>query len=294
MFFITTFICIIIFSGCSSKPLVLKKPPEDIKEPQTMTADGLKTLLSQHNWNAVQVAKSMGPGSSSTLKPYLDHEDELIRLLAVDCIVAADGSEAISLLIYALEDTNEQVRINSVNGLHKHLPSGQELKLLEIWDKTRDIYLKQQIPIIIGRLSNPDMIPHLNQRLARNQVEDNQEIHDGIIVGLAKLGDTQAQNRYGKLLSEARGERIKDLIDLEQFLDEPWVISLLLPVLDRKEKAIDLSSHRTTLIRRGCDLAIDEVIRISGHPFSFKLSSSSQYSEAQIAEVIKFVEKFPK
>lgn len=257
-----------------------------------MSTTILEPLLMKYDWTAVEIAGRIGPDATMTLRPYLSHEDELIRLLAVDSIIAAGGPETPSLLIKALDDANEQVRINAVNGLHKHLPNKQEAGLLKVWDKTHDTYVKQQIPMVIGRLANRNMIPQLSSRLKNQQANDDQEVRDGLIAGLSKLGDPPAQSQFGKLLAEARGERIKELIDLVQYLDEPWIIPHLRPVLIRKEMAVNLSSHRTTVIRRGCDLAVDEVIRLSGEKFSFESSPIAQYSEAQIAEIARYVDQY--
>jgi hypothetical protein len=92
------------------------------------------------------------------------------------------------------------------------------------------------------------------------------------------------------MLAEAREKRVAVVIGYVQYIDEQWVIPLLLPVLGRREMAVDLSSHRKTLTRRGCDLAVDEVLRISKAKFSFQINPAAQYTDGQIAEVTRYVE----
>jgi hypothetical protein len=45
--------------------------------------------------------------------------------------------------------------------------------------------------------------------------------------------------------------------------------------------------------RRECDLAADEVIRISKARFSFAVNTMAQYSDAQINEVLQYAQAQP-
>jgi hypothetical protein len=50
--------------------------------------------------------------------------------------------------------------------------------------------------------------------------------------------------------------------------------------------AVDRSTHRRELKRRECDVAADEVMRISKARFSFPINQAGQNSDAHIAEVL--------
>ena len=258
-----------------------------------MTPTDLDRLIKTRNWSAVQLSGQSGPSIVPALEPYLQNSDEVIRLLAVDCIGAAGGPQAPRLLIRALADTNEQVRNDAVNALHHNLQPGHESELLAAWDanRARDTYLRQQIPMILGLM-------HANQRIAdlkaRLGADPRQDVKDGIIAALAKLGDAPSRDTFGVMLRDARGKRTADLIELVKYLDEPWVIPYLVPVLQRRDIAIDLSTHRKQLMRRECDLAVDEVIRISKAHFSFAVDTTAQYSEAQINEVLRYAQAQPR
>jgi hypothetical protein len=258
-----------------------------------MSTTDLDTLIRAKDWAAVAHCESAGPASVPTAEAHLANRDEVVRLLAVDCIVAAGGPRAPELLVRSLSDANEQVRINAVNGLYRHLPTGQEAALLAVWDKsrTRDGYVRQQIPMILGRLQARQTVPELR---ARAQVDQRREVADGVTAGLAKLGDPDARLRIGEMLREARGTRTAEVMEFVRYLDEAWVIPLLLPVLHRRDVAVDLSTHRNVLLRRECDLAVDEVLRISKARFSFPLNPMGQYKDEQIAEVIRHVEALPR
>jgi hypothetical protein len=250
-------------------------------------------MFSTKNWDAVELSRKAGGAIVPSLQPYLQSEDHLVRLLAVDCLAAAGGSEAAQLLIRTLGDGNEQVRAQAVNSLHTNPPKGHESALLAAWDssRTRDGYVRQQIPMVLGRMQARESIAELKSRL---NADPRQYVQDGMIAGMAKLGDTEARQAFGRLLSEARGKRTAELMDFVRYEDEPWVIPLLVPPLQRREMAIDLSSHRREIHRRECDLAADEVMRISKAEFSFQPDPAAQYAEAQINEILRYARSHPK
>lgn len=247
-------------------------------------------LFKTKDWSAVEVCRRAGPPIVPSVEPHLRDADEVVRLLAVDCIAAAGGPQAPLLLIRALGDANEQVRNNAVNALHQNLPVGQENKLLAAWDAnhTRDGYIRQQIPMILGRM--PAAAARLVEIKARIGADPRQEVRDGVIAGTAKLGDAFARTRFAELLLEARGKRTAELIEFVKYLDDPWVIRPLAPVLTRKDLAVDLSTHRRELRRRECDLAADEIMRIGKARFSFAANPLAQYSDAQLEEVLRYAQ----
>jgi HEAT repeat protein len=254
-----------------------------------MTAAELDHLFTTKSSKVVEISRQSGPAIVPQVEPYLRNPDYEVRGLAVECIGAAGGPRAPQLLIHALGDANEYVRINAVNALYDHLPVGQEATLFAAWDanRTRDGYVRQQIPLIIGLMKAHQRIGDLKTRLS---ADSRQEVRDGVIAGMAKLGDPAARTSFGAMLRDARGKRTAELIEFVKYEDEPWVIPLLVPVLERHDIAADLSTHRTQVMRRECDLAVDEVIRISKARFSFGIESFAQYRPEQIDEVLRYAQ----
>ena len=254
-----------------------------------MNTTDFDRLFKTKDWTAVEIAQQSGAGIVPAIEPHLRDPDEVVRLLAVDCIAAAGGPRAPLLLLGALDDSNEQVRNNAVNALHRHLPVGHEQALIAAWDanRTRDAYVRQQIPMILGRMHAQQRVEDLKIRL---KGDPRQEVRDGIIAGASKMGDPQSRGVFGEMLKVARGKRTAELIEFVKYLDDPWVIPLLVPALQRRDMAVDLSTHRHEVHRRDCDLAVDEVIRISKAQFSFPLNPMVQYREDQIAEVMRYAQ----
>lgn len=280
-----------LFAALAGQSVITVNAGQAVARPKVkpMNTTDFDRLFKTKDWTAVEISQQSGPGLVPAIEPHLRDPDEVIRLLAVDCIAAAGGPRAPLLLLAALNDSNEQVRNNAVNGLHRHLPVGYEQALITAWDanRTRDAYVRQQIPMILGRMQAQPRIPDLTARLTGDR---RQEVRDGIIAGASKLGDPQSRAVFGEMLRSARGKRTAELIEFVKYLDEPWVVPLLVPALQRRDMAIDLSTHRHEVHRRDCDLAVDEVIRISKAHFSFPLNPMVQYREEQIAEVLRYAQ----
>lgn len=283
---------LIVVAGLLAVPAAMSQTTPNPKAKPMMPTD-LDRLIQSKNWGAVELCTKSGPALTPALDRYLRSSDEVVRLLAVDCVGAAGGPEAPPLLIRALADSNEQVRNDAINALSRNLPAGHETELLAAWDanRTRDTYVRQQIPMILGLLQANSRIAELKARL---NADPRQDVRDGLIAGLAKLRDAHARASFGAMLRDARGKRTAELIELVQYLDEPWVIPYLAPVLERRDLAIDLSTHRKQVRRRECDLAVDEVVRISKRQFSFSIDPTGQYKDPQIEEVLRYAQAQPR
>jgi len=252
-----------------------------------MSAADIAQLFLAKDPQVIEEARTAGPAAIAAIEPHLRNADYVVRLLAVQAIGAAGGPQAPPLLIRALADPNEQVRDNAVNALHERLPTGQQAALLDAWDKnqTRDGYVRQQIPMVVGRLQDRSAIDSWRLRLLR---DGRQQVKDGVIAGLAKLGDEPSRTDLGELLRDARDKRTAEVMELAIYENEPWVIPKLVPVLQRRGIAVRIATHIKTIERRECDLAVDAVLQISRRPFSFPLSTGGQYTDAQINEVLAF------
>lgn len=275
-------------SGWACGPERAPRPhqPESIMENAQAASDSIEVLMEEADWTAVQVAQAQGPAVVGQVAPYLDDDDELVRLLAVDCIVIAGGPEAPDLLIGALDDEDDQVRIHAVNGLYKNLPTGREAVLLAVLRRTDDAFLRQQLPLLLGLLGASSVQPELQ---ALYQREPDAEAQAGFRAALAKLGDRDARYAFARALERAEGRDAKDRIDEALYIDQDWVLRHFLPLLTRTEIAVDLSTHRTELRRRTCDLAVDAVIDLSEHRFRFEKDPLAQYTDDQIAEVARYL-----
>lgn len=223
-----------------------------------MTDPDLKTLLEAADWAAVERARAQGEAALEVAAPLLRHEDMERRLLVIDVARAVGGRKAAELLVAALEDGNRQVRASAVNallGLDAKALAGLEPRVMQTWERSACPTVRRSAPMIIGRIEG-GKASYVRQRLA-----DHDPVTDGLVVSLAKLGDLPARRRFARMLEAARGKRAKELGELLPYLDQPFVLPHLRPLLDRVETAEVLSTHAKDTIRRACDFAMDEVVR---------------------------------
>jgi hypothetical protein len=252
-------------------------------------ASDIAQMIRNKDWSAVEAAAKAGPTAVASAEPFLKDEDPVVRLAAVDCIAAAGGPRAPELLMRMVTDKNEQVRINAINGLHKRPPVGREDELMILWDQnsSRDGFVRQQIPMILAEMGAKDKAVALK---ARSVLDSRQEVDDGMTAAVAKLGDGDMRKKQAKKLEIASGTRIAEIMPFVEWINEQWVVPMLLPVLKHREIAQILATHINTIERRGCDLAVDAVLSISKAAFSFKLNRVAIYTDPQVAEVSRYVE----
>jgi hypothetical protein len=249
--------------------------------------------IKRKDWRAVQSARASGPAVVPELEPFCTDKDMVVRALAVDCLAAAGGPRAQELMIKALLDPSEQVRIAAVNGLHAHPPAGKQAELLGAWDKAgdqRDGFVRQQTPLIIGRLGKPETAEEIRRR---RLLEQRDFVQDGMLAGMARLADPAARKEVGRNLRDAFGKRIAEFMPFVTYLDDEWTLPYLLPVLDHREEALELSTHIVSFKRRGVDLAIDEVLRLKPKQFAIERDTTGNYTDAQIKEVRAFLAALP-
>jgi hypothetical protein len=98
------------------------------------------------------------------------------------------------------------------------------------------------------------------------------------------------RKKQAKKIEAAFGTRIAEIMPFVEWINEQWVVPMLLPVLKHREIAQILATHINTIERRGCDLAVDAVLAISKAGFSFKLNRVAIYTDPQVAEVTRYVE----
>lgn len=249
----------------------------------------LEKLIRQQDWIAVDVAKAEGPKSIPRIEPFLADKEPNIRVLAVDCLGAIGGPRAQELLVRALDDRYEQVRANALSALHDNPPVGREKELAKVFDRTtKDPFVRQQIPMILGRLPGPDA---LGEIINRANTDPTPDVQDGIISGRAKLDDKTGREQFAKLVRDASGLRAGRFMDFIRYENDQWILPLMSLWIDRRETAQRLSTHVSAVERRTCDLAVDETLRLTAgkKEFSFKPKPAAQYKDAEIKEVREYL-----
>ncbi|MCB9845609.1 MAG: hypothetical protein H6811_06455 [Phycisphaeraceae bacterium] len=280
-------------AACS--PTQRNAPETPSQEQAPMAGNPFEPMMRAHDWSAVQLAQGMGPSAVSQVRPFLTSGDEVQRLLAVDCVAAAGGKDAPDILLQMAADPYEQVRGNASVALNRLPPVGRSARIGEVYDGTRrDDFVRRQLAMVLGRVEDKDAGRVLTARLESPDIAvESIEVVDALVAALARRGDAPSRTRFALHLSEARGKRIASLVDLSKYIDQPWLIRAWGPVLANRDIALVLATHEITVERRACDLAVDEIARLSQRQFTFPIAPYGQYRPEQIAEVRTFAAQQP-
>ncbi len=229
--------------------------------------EDLTRLLLADDSAAIERTRAAGEAALPALEAQLEHPDPDVRFLVVECLVALGSPAALRLLPPRIEDDSLDVRLEAVNALFDHGPvPGMGPELAALYDRSPDGYIRRQLALVLGRLEPQESGSRLASRLVANDLA-----RDGLLAALARQGDPSARARLARLLEEAQGERVVDVLRLFRYVGRAEYTLDLLPLLEREEIVQDLSNDITQIKRRACDLALDEFLRLRPEALGFGL-----------------------
>lgn len=240
--------------------------------------------------DAITLAKQVGAGANPELRKLAKHADAEVREIALYCLDATGGPGAVETFVESLLDNNAQVRAAGLEGLEHHPDPTVYPALLQTYDKSRDSSVRQQIALIIGRMSRGVDVKDLRKRL---EVEKDAEAREGCIVALARLNDPEAQADFIKRLHESNLRDRPRYLECCEYIHAPWLLKPLLPLLGDKENMVYVGLDGVSDITeylRACDVAVNLIASISGHKFSFAVNGLTNYNDVQLDEVRRYVE----
>lgn len=242
----------------------------------------LNQLLEAADSAAVARVGELGEQALPALETRLEHPDSDVRFLVVECLAALGGPAAARLLLPKIEDSSGEIRLEAVNSLLELEPvPGLASELAALYDRVRDGFLRRQLGLVLGRLEPQESRSRLAGRLV-----DTDLARDGLVAGLARQGDPSARRRLGELLVAAEGERVAEVLSLFRYVGRPEYTVDLLPLIEREEVVADLSSHLHTILRRACDLGIEEFLRLRPGELSFGFRPvHEQYTYTELVEI---------
>lgn len=267
----------------------MAQPPKDPPAAEKVPMADLDKLFQRMDWDAVDAAKAEGEKAIPRIEPYLKDAEAHRRTLAVDCLGAIGGAKAQELLVRALSDQYEQVRANAVAALHENPPVGREKELGRAFDRTtKDNFIRQQIPMILGRIGTPEALGEIANRA---NTDLHPEVQDGIISGRAKAGDQPGREQFAGLMRAAEGRRIGELMAFVKYENDAWILPLLNLWINRTEVSQVISTHVKHIERRACDLAVDETLRLNSgkREFQVKPRPAEQYKPTELGEIREYL-----
>jgi hypothetical protein len=104
------------------------------------------------------------------------------------------------------------------------------------------------------------------------------------------MGDQASRDWFLQGLKAAHGYDLRSWLEDAEYLDDPWVLPGLAPLLDRTERAMDVMPHDgQNRYLRACDLAAKTIITITRAKVSFPFPRPSQLSSSELEEVKKLL-----
>ena len=231
-------------------------------------------------------ARQIGPPAAETLVGLTGNEDDVVRELALRCLIESGGNGLARVFAKFLTDESGSVRGAALAGVNKYIDPSVSPQLFSAYDNSADLpEMREQIALLIGRIDSADQ----NELRARFKSENDQLARDGVMAALAKLGDDRARNDFVDALRNVKGDRLKRFLNYVDYIDQEWAAKALGPVLLDKTPLIRIGIDGIPDLGpgnlRACDIAVNLIAKILKKTYSFPVDMKTQYTDKQLQEV---------
>lgn len=279
--FLSLLISLMLFlslSFCSQKDAGQPKNKEQDMDLQTLVKQ-----VKEKRPEAQGTASRLGQQGTAALVPLTDDPDPEVRNMALICLGITGGSQASEVALKKLKDEDNQVVAQALQVLFKHPPIGMEKELLEIFRSTQDEAIREDLPLIAGRMS-PKIDPGPWKELW--QKESNQEVKKSLLIALSRMGDEQARQEFVKQMLSSEGTETLKWIDHCKYMENSWIVPHMVPLFNRQEVVVyltpDLKNKRPMRI---VDFVIPAVIELTGAQVSFPVKRTVPFTPEEIEQV---------
>lgn len=256
-----------------------------------MTPEMLERQVKAGDGVAQGTAAKMGQSAVPVLARLSADPSPQVRNLALVCLNIVGGPTTSKVAMDHVDDQDINVVSTAIQILHRFPPKGADARLRELYLGSDDAFVRAQMPLIAGRLGAE---ANANE-WAKLWTRDGQgDIHEGLTVGLARMGYSPAREEFVKALQASRGYESRKWIDHAVYMENKWVLPALGTMLERLEPAYDISPDFNPRYLRTADLAVIAIAKLGAKDFSFSATLGVQFSSAQIAEVRSYVSGLPK
>ena len=289
------------FNGCPSKTTVIANQPAQTQATPPLSASNdakggreKMDLLIQKVLNkepsSANLAREIGEAAAPRLIPLAVHDDPVVRMIALGALVQTGGSGLEDVFINALSDESPTVSVEGVRGLQPRISLAIYAKLLEAYDKVEDPARRQDIALMLGRISEAKPAD-LRERLEK---EVDLFAKEGLTTALAKLGDKQAQADFLKMLESAKGRDVPRFLTHVEYIGKDWAMAGTRRILGDKTPVIRIAADddlpgESPEYLRACDLVVNMVARLKAAKFTFVVNGKKNYSDAELREVREYL-----
>lgn len=244
--------------------------------PEEMIIDRIKNK----EWKVILDIKSAGKEIEQSLIPLTTHKDPEVRELTLYCLNEIDELESNDVFTKALKDDEEAIRNRACLFLHEHNSENIVPDLFHEIDDNPDIYVREQMPLIIGRVEDPNSIPELKKYYKK---EPDDIVRGNIGLAMARLKEEKCQKKVLEALKMEDVQLLYQALKDFEYMNDRTLLEQLLPLLDdfRDAKKIGPSGHDYFL--RICDATINIIDSILDHPFEFNGAELRQFNEQELS-----------
>jgi hypothetical protein len=242
----------------------------------------LEQLLTEENWQAVEVAAQLAAQAWPTLKAGATMPSFRSRQITMASAGSIGTDKSIPILVAGLDDIHINVRLAAAGQLSVNtLPDAQ----LALAQKLRFCEETNICGLLIRGLGNVPGEISVNSILEFSQ--NNDELKSVAQLALSKLEHKTSRDAQLKLFSSSNAfTRYQALIDLIYIADTN-LSSYAKTLLRDTAAAIAIGTPYDEQHRRVCDQSVDTLTKLLQLTPSFSTSAETIYNDEQINEIIQ-------
>lgn len=255
-----------------------------------MEINHLEKLVLDQQWgDAMRGASTISDMDSAVtlLGKLAKNQVANVRLLAISCLEELKQKSGLSIIVQALEDPDERVRMQSLGYVSFNFSPFICSDLIKNLNNP-DEAIREKVALILGENDQKIAANHLRARLNN---ENSPRVKRALMLALARLGDDKLKSFFLNPMAKGTSEERYQALQDARYINDRTLASILLPALDDKGDAYLISSKEAhplqyALVR---DAVVNLVSEWFGKPFAFTVNKYKNYSDSDIESVRNFL-----
>ncbi len=239
---------------------------------------------------AIVRAREQGAAAVPELLLLAAHAESEVREIALYGLDEVGDSVINPVFVAALLDPETMVRGVAMRALQKRPDPVLIPALLDTYVRSREPLVRHNVALMLGRLGPSTFASAALTRQLQSEADPLAQ--EGLVVALAKLGDESVRRRFIDALQASRGRDRVRFVQHATYLGESWLLPALAPWLDDLGPVlrVGVDGLPGPEYLRACDAAVNLVVAISGHRFSFPVGDRINYRPTDLAEVRRLLD----
>ena len=246
-----------------------------------MSVDILESQVQARRPESLATAAQLGPAAGPVLARLARDKNPEVRAQSLICLRASGGPDAAPTALAALNDDDGTVVAQAIQVLHAH-PPADDRALLAAYQHAQEA--RDQLALIAGRLGAKATVAAWKNHLRGASLDTS--LGRSLLAAVSRMGDAEARKEFAVRLETVPGRDAQTWLDLAVYQEDRWVLTPLSKLLDRKERAMELTPDDPSDLRplRTCDLAANAILRLTGAKPSFSAPRATPYTDVELTE----------